>query len=272
MQILPNAIVRVRRRRWRVTEVRAFDACELVTLRGVTPGDAGIERRVLSPFDRLEAAEPCARPKRVGRTRWRRACRVLLAGDTPPGALRSAAASRIDLWPYQLEPALAIVRGFGCRLLLADEVGLGKTIQAGLIASELRARGAVDRILVLTPAGIRDQWRGELADRFGLTASIVDARTIREAGATLPFDVNPWEIFDLAIASLDYVKRREVLPAVAARPWDLVIVDEAHGAASDSERRAAAHALAAEASCCCSRRRRTAATRVRTHRSAGLAR
>ena len=248
MQILPHTIVRVRRRRWRIVEARAFDDCTLVTLRGVEPPDFGVERHVLSPFDFVSPVARRTDSRSVGRRLWRRACRAALAADTPPGALRAAAACRIDLLPYQLEPALALVRGAACRLLLADEVGLGKTIQAGLIVSELRARAAAARVLVLTPAGVRDQWEAELRDRFGLAPVVADARTIRDAAAALPFDVNPWSTLGVAIASLDFVKRPEVLPAVSARPWDVVIVDEAHGAASDSERHAAAHVLCAAAS------------------------
>ena len=67
--------------------------------------------------------------------------------------LCAAGRARIDLLPHQLEPAIALIRGHGCRLLLADDVGLGKTIQAGLAIAELRARGAADRVLIVTPAG-----------------------------------------------------------------------------------------------------------------------
>jgi superfamily II DNA or RNA helicase len=150
--------------------------------------------------------------------------------------------------PHQLAPALALLRGLGPRVLLADEVGLGKTVQAGLIASELLAHGAIERILVLTPAGLRDQWRGELVDRFALHAIVLDARAVRTAAATLPPDVNPWATVPVAIASIDYIKRLDVLAAAAQRPWDLVIVDEAHGSASDSDRRGAVNALCATAS------------------------
>ena len=247
MQLLPDAIVRLRRARWRLVSVQPYDDCSLVTLRGLSPPHAGVDRRVLLPFDRLEPVARTERPLNVGARRWRRFCSAALAADMPPAALRAAAGARIDLYPHQLAPALAVVRGLGCRVLLADAVGLGKTIQAGLIVSELRARGAADRVLVLTPAGLRDQWRAELRDRFGMTAVVADARTIRMAAVRLPPAMNPWSTFDTVVASIDWVKRPEVLAAVAARPWDVVIIDEAHGAASDSDRRAAADTLCAHA-------------------------
>jgi superfamily II DNA or RNA helicase len=248
VQLLPDTIVRLRQCRWRVIDVHPFDDCTLVHVRGVAPPVAGVERRVLVPFDTLDPIARRSNPTRVGRHRWRRACRALLANDTPPGGLRTATRARIDLHPHQLAPAIAVLRGLGCRLLLADAVGLGKTIQAGAIVSELMARASVERVLVLTPAGLRDQWRAELCDRFGLRACVLDALTIRQSAASLPPDVSPWCTTPLAIASIDYVKRPDVLAAASQRPWDLLVVDEAHGSASDSDRRAAVDALASRAS------------------------
>src|SRR5690242_8870593 len=205
---LPRAgdLVLVRGSRWRVADVRAYDGCALVTLHGEVRPFRGRVRRVLSPLDRIE---PFERPRRArfvnGRT-WRRVCRSALAAATPPGGLATAARAAIDLLPYQLEPALAIVRGYGTRLLLADEVGLGKTIQAGLILAELIARGSVERAIVLAPAGLRDQWVEELAVRFGLAGVRVDGRVLRHTASMLPIGVNPWLTAPVAVASIDYVK------------------------------------------------------------------
>src|SRR5439155_3489824 len=127
-----------------------YDACQIVTLAGVGGADFGTERRVIAPFDTIEPVDRLRRLRVVTASRWRRACRSLLWASTPPGALRCAGRPRIDLLPHQLEPALAIVRGLGCRLLIADEVGLGKTIQAALVLLELRHRAAADRALILT--------------------------------------------------------------------------------------------------------------------------
>jgi SNF2 family DNA or RNA helicase len=102
-------------------------------------------------------------------------------------------------------------------------------------------------VLVLTPPGLREQWLHELADRFAIDARGVDGPLLRHLAATLPIGVNPWRTLTTAVASIDYVKRPEVFPAVASCRWDLVILDEAHACAADSDRRAAAHALAAAA-------------------------
>ena len=149
----------------------------------------------------------------------------------------------MDLFPHQLEPALAVLRGLGSRALLADDVGLGKTLQAGLVIAELLARGSAERILILTPAGVREQWAAELAQRLGINAAIVDAAGVRKRVAALPVGFNPWRAAPIAIASVDYVKRRDVLPSVASCRWDVVVIDEAHNVAGDSDRFLAADAL-----------------------------
>lgn len=242
--VRPGDLVLVRRARWRVVQVCAYEACQVVTLCGLAPPQQGLERRFVLPLDRVE---PIVRPSGLRRVRavtWRRACRALISADGPPGSLQAARAAHIDLLPHQLEPAMAILRGLGTRLLLADEVGLGKTIQAGLVASELLTRGVIERVLVLTPPGLREQWLQELADRFAIDARGVDGPFLRHLAVTLPIGVNPWRTLTTAVASIDYVKRPEVFPAVASCRWDLVILDEAHACAADSDRRAAAHALA----------------------------
>jgi superfamily II DNA or RNA helicase len=245
--IRPGGLVLVRRARWRIVDVRAFDGCDLVTLSGLTFPHRGVVRRVLFPFETIEPIDRARRPRIVRAVRWRRACRALIAADSPAGSLRAAPAARIDLLPHQLEPAIAIVRGLGTRLLLADAVGLGKTIEAGLVVAELLARGSVDRVLVLTPPGLREQWLQELAGRFGIEAVGVDGHMLRRVAVTLPIGINPWHTLPTVVTSIDYVKRPEVFPAAASVPWDLVIVDEAHACAGDSDRRTTVHMLAERA-------------------------
>jgi superfamily II DNA or RNA helicase len=234
--------VRVRRQQWRVAGIRSYETCQLVRL-----ANRQAIRQVLTPFDDVEAVATSDRPLLATPRRWRRACRALLAADTPPGGLRTAASAVIELLPHQLEPALAVLRGIGSRVLLADDVGLGKTVQAGLIVAELITRQAAERVLILTPAGVRDQWADELQKRFALTAAHADSASLRQLGATLPIGVNPWQTMPLAIASIDYVKQPEVLPSVLRARWDVIVVDEAHTAAGDSERRDAVRLLARRA-------------------------
>jgi superfamily II DNA or RNA helicase len=240
--------VRARRQRWRVVNIRSHSTCAVVTLAGADALNAGATARLLTPFDVVEPVAPRVRTRLVGMRRWRRACRALLASQGPVDRLQTAHTARIDLLQHQLEPALVMTRGLACRVLIADDVGLGKTIQAGLIIAELRARAVVDRVLVLTPAGLREQWAEELTDRFGLSPVIADMAGMRTRAAELPVGLNPWLTIPLAIASFDYVKRPEVLPAVGSSRWDLVVVDEAHGVTLGSDRRGAVDAICARAS------------------------
>ena len=239
----PGQLVTARAARWRVVDVRDHDDCRLLKLTGASAPNVDLERTLLTPFDDVDVVDVARRTKFARPRLWRRVCRQFIADAAPPGGLRAIVSANVDLMPHQLEPALAVVRGLGSRVLIADEVGLGKTIQAAIVIAELRARAAADRVLVLTPAGLREQWAGELAAKFNLPASIVDAPGLRRAIAMLPLGVNPWSIDPIAIASIDYVKRAEVLPAVVACRWDLVIVDEAHGVASDSDRHMAVSAI-----------------------------
>ena len=129
------------------------------------------------------------------------------------------AEARVDLNPHQVEAAAfaldSLSRG-GC--LLADEVGLGKTIEAGIVVAQLLAEGR-RRILVLTPATLRAQWQAELLDKFGLESVVVDGRSER-AGENV-FD-RPYPV----IASLPFAAARP--ERLAALVWDLVVIDEAH--------------------------------------------
>jgi superfamily II DNA or RNA helicase len=145
--------------------------------------------------------------------------------------------------PFQLEPALALLRGAGCRLLLADAVGLGKTIQAGLIIAETLARRPDARALVIAPAGLREQWCDELRRRFGLEPMIFDAVGVARRAAQLPADVNPWAAQAISVTSIDYVKRPEAIRALEALTWDVMVFDEAHNLAGRSDRAAAAALL-----------------------------
>lgn len=237
-------VVRIRSQRWHVLDVHAFERCQLITVRGIGTGNAALTRQFLLPFETVGALNPGPSLRFVSPRLWRRGFRAVITSHTPPGGLRAAGPASIDLMPHQLEPALAVIRGLGTRVLLADDVGLGKTIQAGLIISELETRGLAERVLILTPAGLREQWATELSTRFGINAAVVDFRDVRQRVASLPLGLNPWSTVRHVIASIDYVKRPEILKSVLICRWDILAVDEAHGTANDSARHAAVEALA----------------------------
>lgn len=242
----PGAVVRVRGERWHVLRVVTYESCIVAELAGADRDNHGAIARFILPFEEIDRVPtPSPLPKRVRPVVFRSVARRVLSSAVPAWtSLRAAAKARVTLLPYQLEPALAMTRGLSCRFLLADAVGLGKTIQAALLIAELLARDRDSRILIVTPAGLREQWRDELRDRFGIEAEVIDAAALARATAALPAGVNPWAVPGVVLTSIDFVKRPEVIRALEPLVWDLIAFDEAHGLAGRSDRATAAELLA----------------------------
>jgi ERCC4-related helicase len=239
--------ISVRGQLWTIVERARFADCEALRLSGAPMSDSSASRTILLPFDRPRLLPSSSSTEVMRPRRWLGVLRQAALDARPFGGLSAAASSTIDLLPYQLEPALAML-GNGCaRIMIADAVGLGKTIQAGLILGELAAARESFRALVVTPAGLREQWAGELAERFGITASIATSPWLARVVNELPADVNPWALPGVYISSFDLIKRPEVLRPLEEIDWDVVVVDEAHAATLGSARRAAVHAVALRA-------------------------
>ena len=128
----------------------------------------------------------------------------------------------MELLEHQIRTAKTVLQRFRGRALLCDEVGLGKTIEAGLVMSELVMRGLARSVLVLTPPSLIEQWQGEMRRKFSLELTNQDDPAFRQMGA------DAWKHFDRVIVSLHTAKREPHRSAILAREWDLVIVDEAH--------------------------------------------
>ena len=126
----------------------------------------------------------------------------------------------IDKHWYQIETAKKVIKQFGGRAMLSDEVGLGKTIEAALICKEYLARGQIKSLLVLTPATLVSQWQMELDEKFAIPTITTDERN------SSPEEF--WHLNDRIVASINTAKHKSHFPEVTARDWDLVIVDEAH--------------------------------------------
>ncbi len=143
----------------------------------------------------------------------------------------SLSVARVDPLPHQLEAVydyfLKLPR---IRFLLADDPGAGKTIMAGLLLQELKARGLVQRTLIVTPANLTFQWQRELKDKFRQRFDIIRADALRSA-----YGVNPWQEYDQVITSISWVSVIEdARESLLRSRWDLVIVDEAHKMAAHS--------------------------------------
>jgi SNF2 family DNA or RNA helicase len=118
---------------------------------------------------------------------------------------------------YQIQTAQTVLRRMRGRAILADEVGLGKTIEAGLILAELRVRGMAGRALVITPAGLVEQWRDELERKFGIPT------TVARGGGWDTTTESP-----VVLASIATARRNPTLETLTGNPWDLIVIDEAH--------------------------------------------
>ncbi len=156
--------------------------------------------------------------------------------------LHSPFRSGIEIDDYQLDPVVRALSMPRVNLLIADDVGLGKTIEAGLVVQEMILRHRVRSVLIVCPSSLQLQWQEEMRDKFGLEFRIVDTETISQLRRKRGIHVNPWAHFPRLITSIDFVKRerplrmfRETLPAGDEprypRAYDLLIVDEAHNIA-----------------------------------------
>jgi len=201
---------------------------------------------LLEPFDVVR--EPAVgRARAVSRHWLRRWIAGWPATAMPALEVTAGVLSPFDCYPQQLSPALALIGGRATRLVLADEVGAGKTIEAGLVIGELAGRKAADRVVVLTPSTIRDQWADEVSRLCGLSLDVVDRGAFRKRCRSAPPGFGPFDVPSRVVLSLDLAKRPDVLAHLVATTWDVLVVDEAHTASGDSARMAAVSALARRA-------------------------
>lgn len=144
---------------------------------------------------------------------------------------------------YQLVPVLSAMRMPRISLLVADDVGMGKTIEAGFVISELFRRRRINRVLILCGASLRHQWKDEMHSKFSTTFEIIDKAATHDLQKNLGLDANPWRTFPRVISSYHFIKQPDILEQFlstcrqssgttsANLPWDLLIVDEAHNLA-----------------------------------------
>ncbi|MFN7167947.1 MAG: helicase-related protein [Pannonibacter sp.] len=144
------------------------------------------------------------------------------------GPFRSAAQLAFEPRTYQLVPLLMVLRLQVPRLLIADDVGIGKTIEAGLILRELMDRGEVDGFSVLCPPHLVEQWVGELKHRFGIEAVAVTSGSAARLERGLPVAQTLFDAYPYTVVSLDYIKAEKRREGFARACPDFVIVDEAH--------------------------------------------
>ena len=230
-----GSLVKARGREWVVLPDFTDDLFVLRPLGGSDDEIAGI-------YLPLESVSPATfdlpDPTQVGDYRSARMLRdaVRLGFRSSAGPFRSFARIGFEPRPYQLVPLLMALKLDPVRMLIADDVGIGKTIEAGLVARELLDRGEIERLAVLCPPPLAEQWQAELRDKFHIEAELVLPSTASRLERNLSLGESLFERYPFVIVSLDYIKtdrRREEFKRACP---EFVIVDEAHTCAYGAER------------------------------------
>ena len=249
----PGQLVEVRRRQWIVSDVDASSVSpdlpkralvklasidddalgeEIEVLWALEPGAHVIERAGLPTLTKLD--DPSRLEAFLDAVRWG------AATNADRGYLQAPFRSGVSIEDYQLDPLVRAIDMARTNLLIADDVGLGKTIEAGLVIQEMLLRHRARTILVLCPSSLQEKWRSEMAEKFGLEFRIVDTDAVKRTRRERGLHANPWTSFPRLIASIDWAKQgegirllRDVLPPQATFPrrFDMLVVDEAHNVA-----------------------------------------
>ena len=197
--------------------------------------DNVVEEDLESLDDEADCLESLAARSHWGRIQaFRSALAVERILNTNQSTVYAFRAQRILFEAFQYKPLLKILESPDRRLLIADEVGLGKTIETGLILAELEARNSLDRVLVVCPSGLRDKWRDEMSRKFGREFDIFAKRDLDELLEKIRR--NPGRNRFRAIVSMQTLRNEEIREQFLAEvdPIDLLIVDEAHHARNPS--------------------------------------
>lgn len=230
---MPGNLVRARGREWVVQSESRRDWLRLRPL-----GGADDDTIALIPELRLQPVTPATFPwpdpehagNHAAALLLRDALRLKLRAGGGP--FRSFGNIAVEPRGYQLVPLLMALRLTTVRLLIADDVGIGKTIEAGLIARELMDRGEIARLAVLCPPHLVEQWQSELESRFNLHTVALTSASAARIERDIPHGVSLFDHYPVVVVSLDYIKserHREHFLAIAP---ECVIVDEAHTCAS----------------------------------------
>ncbi len=223
----PGTLVHARGREWVVLPESTED---FLVLRPLAGGDADLAG-VLPAVETVQAATfPPPSADDLGDARSAALLRdaLRIGFRSTGGPFRSLASLAVDPRPYQYVPLLMALRQETVRLLIADDVGIGKTIEAGLVGAELLAQGTAKGLTVLCPPSLAEQWQGELREKFGLHAELVLGSTVARLQRGLAYGESIFERYPVTIVSTDFIKADRRRDDFLRAAPDLVIVDEAH--------------------------------------------
>ena len=240
----PGSRIEVRDAEWRIKRIdRTTDGGEALVCEGLSELVLGRETTFLSKLEpRIRVLEPQDTQLVDDPSSQYRASRLYLdtlMRNTVPTDDRIYAGQHaaLDLLPYQFEPARQALRQPRQRILIADTVGLGKTLEAGILVSELIARGKGKRILVLAVKAMLTQFQQEFWNRFSIGLTRLDSQGLQRVRNRIPANHNPFHHFDRAIISIDTLKQDiEYRHYLEQAYWDIIIIDEAHNVAERGSR------------------------------------
>lgn len=245
-------IVKVRQRTYTVIEVRRSaistrEKAHLISLASVEDDALGEMLQVVweteigtQIIEKIELPEPKAFDNPELLDSFLDAVRWGAASQADRASLQAPFRSGITLEDYQLNPLVRAVQMPRVSLLIADDVGLGKTVEAGLIVQEMMTRNRARTMLIVCPSGLQLHWRDQMRDKFGLEFRIIDSESMRQLRRSRGIHLNPWSHFPRLITSMDFIKRerplrlfRESIQSKPSypRPFDVLILDEAHNVA-----------------------------------------
>jgi len=240
MSFTVGSLVKARGREWVVLPESEEDLLVLRPLGGTEDEVAGI----YLPLEHVEPAQfDLPDPAHVGD---HRSCRLLrdavrLTSRASAGPFRSFARIACEPRPYQLVPLLMALRLNPVRLLIADDVGIGKSIEACLVARELLDRGEITRVAVLCPPHLAEQWQAELSQKFHIEAELVLTSTAARLERGCRVGQSLFEVYPHVVVSMDFIKSDRRRDEFARTCPEFVIVDEAHTCAFGYEGRGGKH-------------------------------
>jgi hypothetical protein len=243
LSLSPGSVVVIRDEEWVVQAVEVTADGPMVRVQGLSELVRDTEATFYESLDQIVPMDPSMAIVRADGSPHYRTARLwmesMIRKTARPLAdpdLSVSAGALVDVLSYQesavrqaLDPA-----NLRPRILLADAVGLGKTIEIGMILSELVRRGRGDRILIVTPRHVLEQMQHEMWVRFSLPFVRLDSAGIQRVRQKLPATRNPFTFFRRVIISIDTLKSDRYISHLSKQRWDAVVIDEAHNLSNDS--------------------------------------
>lgn len=230
-KIISGTEVIFRDLRWELVDIQPQGEQNLYRLRGLEGVVLCREIEILEDLEKIEPITYELDPEKASPLQnWSLYHQAFLLEQTlADTAILSIQPGRLNLEPYQIVPLMRALKMSRPRLLLCDDVGLGKTIQAALIIVELMARRLAHRVLIVSPAGpLLKQWKQELLERLGLRVEVIDRDKIEEVRRKSELGANPFDQIPLGLSSIDFLKQERVLEHLERTAYDIVVIDEAH--------------------------------------------